>query len=190
MRIGVADVKKRIARQDGGLTVRPQLLGPRELAREIEALIALYEAWLGRERSTFPLDRPAELIGDYRLARCLEICLEEAYEWRPIAWPGPATPEEIKVLAAQEIASPRSLRLALYDTVSAAGGYLPAADRDAALEAFAAGLGIGRATLDALLWLDAEERTVLARTAEALPTPKELTRRYNQQVVEALLANA
>src|SRR5262249_10944676 len=39
-------------------------------------------------------------------------------------------------------------------------------------------------------WLDAEERTVLARTAEALPTTKELTRRYNQQVVEALLANA
>src|SRR5262249_27908958 len=190
MRIGLADVKKRIARREGELTVRPQLLGPRELAREIEALIALYEAWLGRERSTFPLDRPAELIGDYRLARCLEVCLEEAYEWRPVVWPGPATPEEAEALAAHEIASPSHLRLALYDAVNATGGYLAAVDRDAALGAFAAGLGIGRATLDALLWLDAEERTVLARTAEALPTPKELTRRYNQQVVEALLANA
>src|SRR5262249_62389137 len=136
MRIGVADVKKRIARQDGGLTVRPQLLGPRELAREIEALIALYEAWLGRERSTFPLDRPAELIGDYRLARCLEICLEEAYEWRPLAWPELVTPEETETLAAQEIASPSHLRLALYDAVNATGGYLAAADRDAALDAF------------------------------------------------------
>ena len=44
MRIGLADVKKRIARREGELTVRPQLLGPRELARELEALIALYEA--------------------------------------------------------------------------------------------------------------------------------------------------
>lgn len=191
MRIGLADVKKRISRTDGELLVTPHLLGPRQHTRELEALIALYEAYVGKDRAGFPADRPAELIGDYRVARCLAICLSDWYEWRPVAWPGAASTAEAEALAAAGIDDPSRLRLALYDWVNAAGaGYLISADRDTALDAFAADLGIARHTLDDLLWLDAEERAVLTRTAEGTPSPRALALRYNQQVFEALLCNA
>ncbi len=191
MRIGLADVKKRISRADGELVVTPHLLGPRQLTREIEALVALYEAHLGKEQATFPPDRAAELVGDYRLARCLSICMTGWYDWEPIAWPGTASADEAAALASARIADPSQLRLALYDSVNAAaGGYLATLQREDALNAFAAGLGIARSTLDDLLWLDAEERAILTRTAEAPPSPRELALRYNQQVFEALLTSA
>src|SRR5579884_95166 len=191
MRIALADVKKRISRNDGELVVTPHLLGPRQLTPELDALIALYEAYLGRERAEFPADRPAEIIGDYRLARCLTLVLDEWYGWQPAAWPGSADAREVAALAERGIASPSDLRLALYDRVNAAaGGYLPAAGRERELDAFAADLGVERRTLDDLLRLDADERARLTRSSAEPPTVRELATRYNQQVFEALLANA
>ena len=58
MRLALADVKKSISRRDGVTRLTPYLLRPGELAREIEALIALYEAWVGRARSSFPRIAP------------------------------------------------------------------------------------------------------------------------------------
>ncbi len=191
MRIGLADVKKRIARRGGDPVLIPYLLRRGELAREIEALVALYEALLARERADFPSDRPAELVGDYRLARCLTICLEEWYAWQPVAWPGRASAAETEALAARGIDSPSQLRLALYDAVSARGaGYLASAERETMLDAFAATMEITRGTLDALLTLDDEKRAVLVRVALETPAPAALATRYNQQVFEALLANS
>ncbi|HEX6542574.1 MAG TPA: DUF790 family protein [Ktedonobacterales bacterium] len=191
MRLALADIKKTISRRGGETRLTPYLLRSGELAREIEALIALYEEWAGRERASFPQDRAAELIGDYRLARCLTNCLSEDYEWRSPSWPGSASADEAAALDAREIHSPGQLRLVLYDWVNDhAGGYLNATSREAALDTCAASLGLRRATLDALLVLDGEAQAVLHRLNETPPTADALARRYNQRVFEALLANA
>jgi predicted nuclease of restriction endonuclease-like RecB superfamily len=191
MRLALADIKKTISRRGGVTRLTPYLLRPGELAREIEALIALYEAWVGRERSDFPPDRAAELLGDYRLARCLTNCLAEDYEWQAPQWPGSASDDEAVALAERGIASPTHLRLALYDWVNDhAGGYLSATNRESALDACAASLGLRRATFETLLALDGDGQAILRRLSDTTPTADVLAQRYNQRAFEALLANA
>jgi|SRR5579885_932861 predicted nuclease of restriction endonuclease-like RecB superfamily len=192
MRLALAEVKKRISRRDGALFVAPYLLKPRELLAELDAVIALYDALLEEPRAAFPEDRPAELLGDYRLARCITACLSEWYEWRAPAWPGSATAHEATALASAGILSPTHLRLALYEYVNdTTGGYLATTEREATLDTFAASLGVSRATLDTLLRLDEEHSAILTRVAgEERPSARELARRYNQRATEALLFNA
>ena len=191
MRLALADIKKTISRRGGVTRLTPYLLRPGELAREVEALIALYEAWVGRERSDFPSERAAELIGDYRLARCLTNCLVENYEWQAPQWLGSANDDDATALAERGIASPTHLRLALYDWVNDhAGGYLSATNRESALDACAASLGLRRATFDTLLALDGDTQAILRRLSDTPPTADELAQRYNQRAFEALLANA
>src|SRR5690348_1395131 len=113
MRLGLADVKKRVLRRQGEAYLVPQLLRPDELRAEIEALIGLFESWVGRERDAFPIDRPVELLGDYRLARGLATVLSEWYAWEPPAWPGPASAGEVTALVARAITTPSAVRLAL-----------------------------------------------------------------------------
>ncbi len=92
---------------------------------------------------------------------------------------------------APRIDGPGALRLALYDYVNTAhGGFLPAAAREPALDAFAASLGLTRATLDALLAQDDLRAARLTRLSDAAPAPAELAARYNQCAVEGLLASA
>jgi hypothetical protein len=69
MRFTLADLKKTISRRKGEPHLIPFLLRPGDLADGLAALVALFESFVGRERVYFPEDRPAELIGDYRLAR-------------------------------------------------------------------------------------------------------------------------
>lgn len=191
MRLALADVPKSFTRRDGRAYLAPRLLRPRDLRDELAALIALYEASLGQRRADFPEDRPAELIGDYRLARSLAICLTDWYSWQSDAWPGAASDMEATALTRRGITSPTMLRLALYDfTQAVCGGYLPGVERDARLDEFAASLDIARATLDTLLALDDPREARLYRVAEAAPDAAALAARYNQRAVEALLASA
>ncbi|HLJ80699.1 MAG TPA: DUF790 family protein, partial [Ktedonobacterales bacterium] len=208
MRLAFSDIKKTISRRDGEPRLIPYLLplhapsgraspkrppsvgaSGKHLTRELDAVIALYEAYIGRARSTWPEDRAAILIGDYRLARCLESVLSEWYAWQSPVWPETGT--EAAALSARAIATPSQLRLALYDFVSTSyGGFLPTSERAAALDAFAADLAISRPTLDDLLYLDSDARTVLARLTPEAPTAAQLATRYNQRVLETVLANA
>lgn len=188
MRLSLDDLKKAITRRGGQPYLTPYLLRPGELAAPIDSLIGLYDAWLGRPRASFPDDRPAELIGDYRVARSLVACLSEWYEWRSPAWPSVADAAEARALAERGISGPSELRLALYDHVNAvSGGYVSAASRESTLDAFATECGLRRPTLDALLNLDADDRAELVRIADTTPTAWELAARYNQRAVEALL---
>lgn len=191
MRLALNDVKKTITRRDGQRYVVPFLLRPGERVRELAALIELYENWLGRARMGFPVDRGAELVGDYRLARCLETCLGEWYEWMLPAWPGRVAVERVAALAERGIATPSSLRLALYDYVNETmGGYLPMERREIVLAAFAESLGLDMGALSELLYLDADERAVLARMTAEAPPASDLTARYNQRAFEAVLSSA
>jgi predicted nuclease of restriction endonuclease-like RecB superfamily len=191
MRFALADLKKSILRRGGEPRIVPYLLRRGELVGEIADLTALYESWLGHERGRFPTDRPSELIGDYRVARCLEMCLGEWYVWQSPPWPGPAGEALAASLAARGITSAGHLRLALYDAVNArGGGYLGAEEREPLLAAFAADLGIPLPILDLLLALDTDAEAVLRRVAPVAPSPADLAARYNQRAVEALLANA
>ena len=190
MRLALADVKKTVHRRDGTVYVTPYLLRPRERERELARLIALFEGALGQPRSAFAGDLPAEIVGDYRLARCLVLCLGEWYMWQSPVWTESAGDDEIASLAANSVASPAQLRLALYDAVREHGGYLAASARNDALTAIARGLGVSRTALDRLLYLDAEENAVLTRLSFPAPTPRELAARYNQRAFEALLSSA
>ncbi|MFI5276546.1 MAG: DUF790 family protein [Ktedonobacterales bacterium] len=194
MRLALADVPKSFARRDGRVYLSPRLLRPRDLRDQMTALIAFYESWLGRLRADFPEDRAAELIGDYRLARSLSLCLGDWYSWQGEAWPALASEPEAASLAQRGVTSPTALRLALYDFAQAtAGGYLPTTQRERRLDEFAASLGVARATLDALLALDDPRQARLRRNGEAGLAPPDaaaLAARYNQRAVEALLASA
>lgn len=190
-RLAMADIKKSILRREGEVYLVPHLLRAGERTTALEVLIDLYEGWTGRERTGFPEDAAAEAIGDYRLARCLSQCLAEWYEWRSPAWPGPASPTLAEALASRGITSASMLRLALWDSVNAiSGGYLASEARAAALDAFAATLGMPRLILDLLLVLDSDAEAVLTRVTDATPSPRALAARYNQRVVESVLANA
>lgn len=190
MRLALADVKKTIHRRDGTTYVAPYLLRPRERERELARLIAVFEGALGHPRSTFASDLAAEIVGDYRLARCLVLCLGEWYVWRSLVWAESAMEDEIATLAANGVTNAAQFRLALYDAIRPHGGYLTASARDETLTACARDLGISRSTLDRLLYLDAEENATLSRVADQAPEPRELAARYNQRAFEALLSSA
>jgi predicted nuclease of restriction endonuclease-like RecB superfamily len=191
MRFALGEVKKRVTRHNGDVWVAPYLLAPRERTRDLEALLQLLEAYVGQPRRMFPEERPAELIGDYRLARCLMACLLEWYDWLSPEWPGPVAESESNALTAAGISSASDLRLALYDYVNQGwNGYLASAEREKALDGLAAGIGISRAALDRLLRLDYENEAQLVRTAAARPTAAQLAVRYNQRAVETLLSHA
>lgn len=191
MRLRLDELKKRLTRRGETVYVEPYLLKPGELDAELRALIGLYESWVGRSRAEFPEDRAVELVGDYRLARAFTACLSEWYEWRAPAWPGPASAEEAAALAVRDISSPSLLRLALYNEVNATcGGYLPADEREARLDAFAARLEVRRATSDALLRLDAADEAMLTRERSETPDVPTLVARYAQRAVESLVSNA
>lgn len=191
MRLALADVKKRISHVQGIAVVTPYLLPLLRRRADLDAIIGLFEGFVGQPRSCFPEDRPAELLGDYRLARGLSTCLLEWYEWRSPVWADSAAPDESQALAAAGIFSPADLRLALYDYVNQEyGGYVSADERELALNRLSQNFGIAPTTLARLLRLDGHGEALLVRISPEHPSADHLARRYNQRVVEALLSNA
>ena len=191
MRLALADVPKRFSRRDGPVTVAPRLLRLRDAGESLAALIGLYESSLGLTRADFPEDRPAQIVGDVRLARCLNACLLDWYAWAGAPWPQPAAQDEAESLARLGIDGASGLRLALYRQVNAThGGFVTTRQRDSILDEFAVASGLTRATLDALLNQDDPRAAHLTRQSETPPTAATLAARYNQRATETLLMNA
>lgn len=191
MRLTLADIPKRFSRRDNPVSVTPRLLKSRDAGESLAALIGLYEASLGLTRAEFPEDRPAQIAGDVRLARCLSGCLLDWYAWTSAPWPQPASPDEAETLARIGIDGPSALRLALYRHVNARyGGFVATDQREDGLDAFAADSGLMRATLNALLAQDDPRAARLTRMSDEEPTGAALAARYNQRAVETLLMNA
>src|SRR5436189_1508138 len=83
------DLKRSYGRsgsRDGAPDVRPYLLIGRELAAQrprLEAAIVWFAHRSGSPRSAVSPDDLAQLVGDYRLARCLAACLQASFRFTP-----------------------------------------------------------------------------------------------------------
>src|SRR5690348_313567 len=85
----LADLKRSYGRSGvsgGAPDVRPYLLIGRELDRArpmLEAAIEWFASRAGERRAAVSFDDFAVLVGDYRVARCLQSCIQFAYPFRP-----------------------------------------------------------------------------------------------------------
>ena len=194
MRFSLQDVKRQVRRRDGELALTLHFLRPGELRAEITRLVAYHEQHCGQARKSFVQDEASALIGDYRLAGCLQATLSAWYTWQAPLWDEAVSASgELARVALDEagLRSPVSLRLALFDYVNVQyAGFLDTRERPAALEAFAARYGLAPSRLDALLALDGEDATVLTRVSPEQPDADAVAGLYNQWVFEAALFNS
>ncbi|HEX7737466.1 MAG TPA: DUF790 family protein [Ktedonobacteraceae bacterium] len=194
MRFSLQDVKRQVRRRDGELAVTLHFLRAGELRAEIARLIAYHEERLGRARKGFAQDEASALIGDYRLAGCLLATLSSWYVWQSPAWDeavDQAGETARTTLDEAGLRSPVALRLALFDFVNAEyAGFLETRVRPAAMATFATRCALSTRQLEALLALDSEDATVLARVTPEPPDADMVAGLYNQWVFEAALFNA
>ncbi|MBO0793895.1 MAG: DUF790 family protein, partial [Ktedonobacteraceae bacterium] len=193
MRFSLQDVKKKVQRRGGTLSMTLGFLRPGEADEAIERLVDYHERLLGRPQRQFSADEARACIGDYRLADCLIATLSHWYSWRQRDWASVllemgADPERAGQM---DCTSPVQLRLALYDYVNEQfQGFLDSQARAQALQGFADRYGLSAANLEYLLSLDSEGEALLVREAARPPEPVEVTTLYNQWAFEAALCNA
>lgn len=191
MRFSLQDVKKQVQRRGSELYVNLHFLQPGELANELTSLIAYHEQHLGQPRRSFSVDDARACIGDYRLAHCLINTLSAWYQWQQCSWPEvlERLGEETRIqLATADITSPVLLRLALFNHVNDHyQGFLSAAQRTEALQAFAERYRLSVSELEYLLVLDSDEEEILTRTTPTCPRHQDVSGLYNQWAFEAAL---
>ncbi|HEU5316989.1 MAG TPA: DUF790 family protein [Chloroflexota bacterium] len=196
----LTDLKRSYGRsgsRGGAPDVRPYLLAGKELAAQrpkLEAAIDWHRAHAGRKRAGIPQDQLAQLVGDYRLARCLAACLQSSFVFR-------AEPFEQLVRAAvgkayrtvwhrlqqAHAASAPELRLHIFDAVNArSGGFANPETRGALLNEIAAPFGCDGEQLETLLWSDAEANDRLVAVADP-PSVDALAAEYNRRALATLL---
>lgn len=155
--------------------------GEPEHVRMVEGVIEFYEAWLGGERGKIPFEELIYEVGDDRLAKGLTYAMMHLYQFTPRgAEPG------LKI-------RPLELRLRLFRAVgSARPGF--AEDRVRTLKEF---MESHRGELGALsleeveeyLWSDDPRGFILSRRG-ARPSPEEVIRFYNMEVLDTILSNS
>jgi predicted nuclease of restriction endonuclease-like RecB superfamily len=193
----LADLRRSYGRgnfRGGRPEVRPFLLAGRALAEHaprLRAALDWYRTQTGRRRAEIDFDELAQLVGDYRLARCLASCLQSAYRFVPDAWDAVLNdrgPGAARRLAERGLQTPSALRLYVFRRVNERrGGFVPPEERAAVLCEVAGDLGLDLALLERLLWLDAPEQERLAQVGPA-PRPEQLAAAYNRRALETLLA--
>lgn len=169
-------------------TLTPTLLDAdeRRLLRRITRVLSLYAEAEGQPRAAVEAlsVRIEEMIGNYRLARCLVRTIEQlGFEY---VAPPLALPHE-----------PAALRALCYRRAQEQhNGYVPRAERAAFLAAVAADLETTSTLLEAALWADRADAALLqrrayadgaARPADALSTARVIAR-YNAAAVATVLA--
>ncbi len=196
----LSDLKRSYGRSGvagGPPDVRPYLLAGRELAAQRRRLLLVID-WhargVGRPRQALDFDELAQLVGDYRLARCLGACLQTSFRFVPQSFEdavaGAAPAGARQQLAESGARGPTDLRLRVFETVGAEhGGFVTVEQRPAVLAGVAAGLGLEPEALETLLWLDAEGNHRLDAVAP-LPTPEALAAAYNRRALATLLVRS
>ena len=72
MRFSLQDIKKHVQRRGNLLSVSLHFLRSGELRKEIERLVSYHEQLLDHPQRDFSIEDARAIIGDYRLAHCLE----------------------------------------------------------------------------------------------------------------------
>jgi predicted nuclease of restriction endonuclease-like RecB superfamily len=184
--------KRSLRDEDGALAVVPRLLKGRTAAGLVRQAIEHMEGSLGVPRGEFDARALEAIMGNYRIARCIEACLMTHYSFKQPVIESLLSPEELEVLGERGLADPSSLRLALWDYANRAqGGFAPVGEREEVLARFAeeCGLTPDAQLTDKLLTLDREEVATLEREGER-PSPGEVILQYNRGAVRTLLAHA
>ena len=167
-----------------GWTLLPTLLDPgnKRMQRRVARLLALYAETEGQPRAMIEALAPQmeELMGDYRLARCLARTVEDA-AYQFVA-PPPPLPHE-----------PAALRALCYRRAGERHqGYVPLAERAAFMTAIAAELEATPEQLEAALWADRAAAALLQRKADAdeedVLEPARVIARYNAAAVATVVA--
>ena len=202
MPLSLDDLRKTTStgRKDKKRRIVPLLLEApeeRELAGDFCRYFADLAAHGKRQRDFSEQYLTERAGGDFKLARGLISAMLNFYTWESETFAERLGREDLENLAGAGRGNPSTLRLALYDYVSAAprAGFVDSRERPEALELFSAGLGLEPALVEELLYLDAEENALLKlRTRQdgqpfRQPTASEVVRRYNRMAIETLLFN-
>ncbi|MBF6613416.1 MAG: DUF790 family protein [Chloroflexi bacterium] len=177
---------------DGELAIVPKLLHGRAALKLLEQAIVVFEGSVGKPRSEYDARKLEDVLGDYRLGRCIEACLLTRYGFVQPQLSSILSASELAALSRRGLTSPADMRSALWDAANERyGGFAPPNERSALLSGLAEkwGLPPDPHLVDALVNLDAEGAAVLIATDEPLSAP-DLMRLYNRGAVQTLLAHS
>ncbi len=163
--------------------LRPALLDARERAtlQRVTQVITAYESHVGHSRAAVRAgeQRLEELVGDYRLSRCLGRAVEESF------YTFTAPPVTIAC-------TPAELRARVYAQAQARhGGFVPMAARATFLAELAAEYACTSQEIEQTLQADAASHAVLAHQTsgdDGGRDPRDVVRRYNAAAVATVLA--
>lgn len=215
MSFKLSDFKKTTRGSGESRQIYPHQIRDDRYTAAISYALGYYERMVGRRRAEFESETLLEFFGDPRLARGLVACLGGAYLWLnpdPTAALGPAAAAALRRAG---VGRPAELRARLFALANARyGGFVPPAERQAALRDLAAELqrsaegaaewtaglpadapppqvagALPAEVLERALTLDADEERVLTRPGPT-PTPDEIVARYNYHSLETALCYA
>ena len=168
----------------------PRLLRDRSVLPKIDIAVQYFESMLGRQRRDFDAEVLVHFFGDHRLTRGLVAALARTYRFRSPMLAEVVSSEALERLRRDGIASPRELRLQLFDRVNDFGfGFLPPAERGSVLGQLERELALPAGQLETLLQLDADECAELVRVG-AEPEPGDVQAHYNVSVLFSMLRYA
>jgi hypothetical protein len=171
-------------------SLHPRLLRDDSLLARLDIAIQYFESMRGRPRRDFDAEVLVHFFGDHRLTRGLVAALARSYRFRAPSLDQALGSETAERLRRLGIASPRDLRLSLFDRVNDFGyGFLPPQQRLDVLRELAGELGLPPARLETLLHLDADGSAELIRVG-AEPRPADIRAHYNLSALYSLLRYA
>src|SRR5437868_3960804 len=100
MLFSLTSLKKRSTRdEDGHLAVVPKLLHGRSALRQLEQAVALFESYVAKAHSECDTRVLETIMGDYRLGRCIEVCLLTHYAFSQPSFEEVIPPDQVATLS-------------------------------------------------------------------------------------------
>ncbi len=193
MLFSLSNLKRKSVRDaDGEFAIVPKLLHGRAALKLLEQAIEVFAESIGKPRSEYDAHKLEDVLGDYRLGRCIEACLLTRYGFVQPQVGSLLSASQLAALSERGLFSPADARLALWDAANERyGGFARPEVRFTFLSTLAEEWGLPPEPdlVDALISLDSEGAAVLTATGEPLSAP-DLMRLYNRGAVQTLLAHS